>query len=88
MDGTNPVCIVYNMGMAIDMTQAVRIKTVVAQDGVLHLFGPFRMGESVEVIVLSESVAMQGEPYPLQGTEYSFAEPFASVAEDDWETLR
>ena len=74
--------------MAIDMTQAVRIKTVVAQDGVLHLFGPFRMGESVEVIVLSEPVAQQGERYPLQGTEYTFVEPFASVADDDWEALQ
>lgn len=79
---------VYNIGMAIDMTQVVRIKTVVAQDGVLHLFGPFRMGESVEVIVLSEPVTVPDESYPLRGTEYSFAEPFAGVAEDEWEVLQ
>ena len=79
------VYIVYNRAMAIDMTQAVRIKTVVAQDGVLHLFGPFRVGESVEVIVLSEPTTAQGERYPLQGTEYSFVEPFASVDDDEWE---
>jgi hypothetical protein len=74
--------------MAIDMTQAVRIKTVVAQDGVLHLFGPFRVGESVEVIVLSEPAAAPAERYPLQGTNYTFIEPFASVADDEWEALQ
>ena len=74
--------------MAIDTTQAVRIKAVVAQDGVLHLFGPFRAGESVEVIVLSEPAAAEGSPYPLQGTPYSFAEPFEPVADDEWEALQ
>ena len=86
--GPNLVYIVYNTDMAIDMTQAVRIKTVVAQDGVLHLFGPFRMGESVEVIVLSEPAATPGERYPLQGTDYTFVEPFTGAADGEWEALQ
>jgi hypothetical protein len=72
--------------MAIDTTQAVRIKTVVTQDGVLNLTGPFRAGESVEVIVLrAESRPVEeGERYPLRGTPYSYVDPFDSVAEDEW----
>ncbi len=74
--------------MAIDTTQAVRIKTVVTQDGVLQLFGPFRAGESVEVIVLSETVVVEGSRYPLQGTPYSFAKPFEPIVDDEWEALQ
>ncbi len=74
--------------MAIDTTQAVRIKTVVTQDGVLNLHGPFRAGDSVEVIVLSaESRQLNGKRYLLQGTPYTFTDPFSSVAEDDWAAL-
>jgi hypothetical protein len=75
--------------MAINTTQAIRIRTVVAQDGVLNLHGPFRAGDNVEVIVLSaESQRIEGQRYPLQGTPYTFTDPFGSVAEDDWTASR
>lgn len=74
--------------MAIDTTQAFRIKTIITQDGELFLHGPFRAGESVEVIILAESPAEIEEHYELQGTAYSFLDPFTGVAEDDWEALQ
>lgn len=72
--------------MAIDTTQAVRIKTVVTQDGVLNLTGPFHAGEQVEVIILSAGGRRveEGDRYPLRGTPYSYDDPFGSVAEDEW----
>lgn len=79
---------VYNIVMAIDTTQAIRIKTIVTQDGELFLRGPFRAGESVEVIVLAEIPTETDDRYPLQGTPYSFPDPFISVAIDDWEALQ
>jgi len=75
--------------MAIDTAQAVRIKTVVTQDGVLNLRGPFRVGDNVEVIVLSAATRpSRDQRYPLQGTPYTYTDPFGSVAEEDWEALR
>lgn len=69
----------------IDTTQAVRIKTVVTHDGVLNLHGPFRVGDNVEVIVLSTASLPAGsEHYPLRGTAYTFIDSFDSVAEDEW----
>lgn len=76
--------------MAIDTTQTVRVQTVVTQDGVLNLRGPFRAGDKVEVIVVSAAChPTEGvNRYPLLGTPYTFADPFGSVAEDDWAALR
>ncbi len=74
--------------MSIDMTQAVRIKTVVVQDGVIHLVGPFRAGETVEVIVLNEPAPAEEERYPLRGTPYTYVAPFAGVADDEWDALK
>jgi hypothetical protein len=75
--------------MAIETTQALRIKTVVTQDGELNIHGPFRAGDSVEVIVFSEgSRQLNGERYPLRGTLYTFIDPFGSVAENDWAALQ
>jgi len=71
--------------MAIDMTQAVRIKTIVNQDGVLILTGPFRAGENVEVIVLSaEGDRVEADRYPLRGASYSYTDPFGGAAEGEW----
>ena len=75
---------VYNRAMVIDTTQAFRIKTIIRQDGELLLRGPFRAGESVEVIVLAEFSAEVADRYPLQGTAYFFADPFTSLLEDEW----
>jgi hypothetical protein len=75
--------------MMIDTTQAIRIKTVVAQDGVLNLRGPFRAGDDVEVIVLSAGNRLTNRKrYPLQGTPYTFIDPFGSVAKGDWAALQ
>lgn len=75
--------------MAIDTTQAIRIRTVVTQDGMLNLHGPFHAGDNVEVIVLSTgSHRIDGKRYPLQGTAYTFTDPFGGVAEDDWTALQ
>ncbi|MBX7252950.1 MAG: hypothetical protein K1X50_13290 [Candidatus Promineofilum sp.] len=74
--------------MSMDTTQAVRIKTVVAQDGVIHLFGPFRAGETVEVIVLNEPAPAEEERYPLRGSPYTYVDPFAGVADDEWDALK
>jgi hypothetical protein len=74
--------------MAINATQAFRIKTIVDKDGVIHLFGPFRAGESVEVIVLGAPIVAEEDRYPLHGTAYTFVEPFAGVAEDEWEAIQ
>lgn len=75
--------------MATNVTQAVRIKTVVTKDGVLHLEGPFRAGDSVEVIVLSgEAANNTGERYPLRGQPYTYNDPFEPVAADEWDADR
>ena len=81
---------VYNRSiMAIDTTQAIRIKTVVTQDGVLNLRGPFHAGDNIEVIILTiESDPPGDQRYLLQGTPYTFIDPIASVAEEDWAVLR
>lgn len=71
--------------MVIEPTQAVRITTVVTQEGTLSLSGPFHAGDTVEVIVLSASPRpTNGENYPLRGTTYSFTEPFAGVVTEEW----
>lgn len=45
----------------------------------LSLHGPFRAGDSVEVIVLSAgSRQLNGKRYPLQGTPYTFTDPFGT----------
>lgn len=71
--------------MTIEPTQAVRITTVVTQEGVLSLHGPFHAGDRVEVIILSAAhQTVGGERYPLRGTSYSFTDPFAGVATEEW----
>lgn len=78
----------YNWVMVIDTTQAVRIKTIVAENGELHLRGPFRAGDHVEVIVLADPIIVDGNHYPLQGTDYSFPDSFSSVVENDWDAMQ
>jgi hypothetical protein len=69
--------------------QVYRIETTLSKDGKLSIKGlPFRKGDSVEVIVLSQSRKPTGERYPLRGKLISYNEPFTSVAEDDWDALK
>lgn len=71
--------------MVIEPTQAVRITTVVTEEGVLSLRGPFHAGDTVEIIVLNAAPNLdKGERYPLRSTSYSFTDPFASVETEEW----
>jgi hypothetical protein len=70
--------------------QAYRVQTTVAKDGILIIKElPFRAGDKVEVIVLSqEQERNQGKSYPLRGQPIRYDDPFASVAENDWTILQ
>ena len=78
------------------LLQAHRIETTLTQDGKLTLDQlPFRAGEAVEVIVLTNSAAQPVEShnlpedrYPLRGTVIEYQNPFEPVAEADWEVLQ
>lgn len=50
------------------------------------------IGKDVEIIVLDESVSERrdvpnADSYPLRGSVLMYDDPFAPVAESDWETL-
>ena len=70
--------------------QAHRIETTLSEDGTLvlnHL--PFQAGEMVEVIVLKTIPKPQSAPrYPLRGKPFSYEDPTAPVALEDWEALK
>jgi hypothetical protein len=70
--------------------QVFRAETIVSSDGTLTIAGlPFHAGDRVEVIVrdrLREQAS--GQRYPLRGKPIRYADPFESVAEEDWEALK
>jgi hypothetical protein len=70
--------------------QAHRIETTLTQDGQLtldHL--PFRAGETVEVVVRTNPAENQAQDRGLlHGTVIEYLDPFAPVAEADWEVLQ
>ena len=70
--------------------QIYRAEMTISNDGTLTLKGvPFHAGDKVEVIV--RSCQRRREPngrYPLRGKAIRYTDPFGSVAEDDWETLK
>ena len=70
--------------------EAYRTDTVIQQDRVLTVRGvPFRAGERVEVIILSNTHQRDvQERYPLRGQPIRYTDPFDSVAENDWEATR
>ena len=72
------------------MIPAHRIETTLRQDGTLtleHL--PFRAGQAVEVIILSQpGAAAAADLYPLRGAPFQYERPTESIAEDEWEALR
>ena len=72
------------------MEQPYRTETKVSRGGKVTLTGlPFAPGEEVEVTISRKRAPeSDGERYPLRGLPVRFAEPFDSVAEDDWEVLR
>ncbi len=68
--------------------QAYRTETTLSQDGKLSIKGlPFRKGEKVEVIILTQKRELQGDRYPLRGMPITYLKPYNSVAEDEWEAL-
>ncbi len=70
--------------------QDYRVETRVSSDGSLILKGlPFPAGDKVEVIVRSrEHEERKNKTYPLRGRPIRYTDPFGSVAEEDWESLR
>jgi hypothetical protein len=71
------------------MQQAYRFRSQISQDGTLTLKDlPFRAGDEVEVIVLAEVQKGPAEGrYPLRGQPLRLDDPFAPVAEGDWQAL-
>lgn len=64
--------------------QAYRTEATISQDGKLTIMGlPFRKGDEVEVIVLSQKRKTIGEHYPLRGKPVIYHQPFDSVAEEE-----
>jgi hypothetical protein len=70
--------------------QDYRVETKVSNDGSLIIKGlPFQAGDKVEVIIRSHKDGERtGTCYPLRGKPIRYADPFGSVAEEDWEVLR
>lgn len=66
---------------------AHRINTIIGQDRKLTLENlPFHSGETVEVIILSQSQSIsEHNKYPLRGTIVQYIDPTEPVTQDDWE---
>jgi len=65
------------------------METTLAHDGTLSITGlPFRKGDTVEVIVLAQKHTFASNRYPLRGEPIHYAEPYESVAEEDWVILK
>ncbi len=71
--------------------QTYHVETTIVKEGILSIEGlPLHKGEKVEVIVKSHlpiSDEMKTPPYSLRGQPISYQEPFASVAENEWDVL-
>ncbi len=69
-----------------------KVDTVLKQSGTLTLKQlPFKVGEHVEVIVMPAPRPAReaaAAAYPLHGTVLRYDDPFASVAESEWEALQ
>ncbi len=66
--------------------QTFHADTVVEKDGKLHLdHVPFAEGQVVHVFISS---AAPVTTRPLKGTVMKYEQPFASVAEEDWEAAK
>lgn len=70
--------------------ETYQVKAVVADDGTITVKElPFHAGESVEVTIRSQDAdAVSDVRYPLRGTPVQYREPFAGVAEEDWEAMQ
>lgn len=70
--------------------EAYRTEMKVGRNGTITIEGlPFRAGEIVEVVVRGQKpLPSKDRDYPLRGKPVRYTEPFASVAQDEWEALR
>ena len=74
------------MGYALLVMQTFHAETVVEKDGRLHLdHVPFSEGEAVHVFVSSAAPITK---QPLKGSVLKYEQPFAPVAEEDWEAVK
>lgn len=69
---------------------AHRVETVVGSDRTLTLKDlPFNEGEEIEVIVIERKNGGKNKKTSLlRGTLLKYEEPFAPVAEENWEALK
>jgi hypothetical protein len=71
------------------MQETYRVKILVSKGGKLSIKGlPFRVGETVEVIVRRGKKSARAAKYPLRGKPVIYRDPFKGVAASDWEALR
>lgn len=72
--------------------EVYKVDAVLEQSGILILEQlPFQVGEHVEVIVMRVPKPKQeatAAAYPLRGTVLRYDDPFAPVAESDWDALQ
>ncbi|MFO7817035.1 MAG: hypothetical protein R6V39_05075 [Desulfovibrionales bacterium] len=70
--------------------QNYTVETEIMNDGSLIIKGlPFQSGDKVEVIIRSHNHGKKkGTCYPLRGKPIRYNDPFGSVAQEDWETLK
>jgi hypothetical protein len=74
------------MAYAVFVMQTFHAETVVEKDGKFHLDNmPFSEGEAVHVFVSS---AKTGSKDSLKGTVLKYEQPFAPVAEEDWDAAK
>ena len=72
--------------------ETYKVDTVLEQSGTLILEQlPFQVGEHVQVIVMrvpKPAPEATVAAYPLHGTVLRYDNPFAPVAESEWEALQ
>jgi len=65
------------------------IEATVGENGQLVLTGvPFAPGESVDVLIVSKHPSPKPAGRSLLGSVIEYRNPFAPVAEEDWDALR
>lgn len=69
--------------------EAYRTNAIVHDDGTVVIGNlPFHKGQRLEVILLEQSKAARNDGnYTLRGEPVRYADPFGSVAEEEWENI-
>lgn len=70
--------------------QKYHVEATISKDKTLTIKGlPFQAGDKVDVFVKScEHQQELSKKCPLRGQPINYVDPFASVAENDWEVLK